>query len=519
VRASGADRTEVVIEDAGDTALAEGDSMATVTLLGKPLFEVRAVSVIGAAKRADNIEETIEGIAGSMLRRPEDVHLLRDDRIGATIVMCGEEFVVATFDYEAEQFGTTAEKLARKRADAVRQAMISYREDVNARTLIRGAIVSGVALLVLIVGLAALTRLRRRFEGFLEHRLEGRTVFRVISGESLISLAAIVDRLVWLGFVIWVWLMFLNFALGQFPWTHRFASQVWSLAAGPAKTLGRQALNQVPALFFLAFIFVVALLVIRGLRFVFDEIGARRIYVRGFYPDWARPTFNIARLLVIGFAVVVAIPYIPGSGSGAFKGMSLFVGVLVSLGSGSAMANTISGVIMIYMRPFEIGDRVQIGQTLGDVVDRNLLTTKILTPKNERVTIPNTSILSGQIINFTSKRRTKELILHTTVTLGYDEPWRQVHELMISAAKATENILDDPEPFVLQRALQDFYVEYELNAYTGDPKLMPRTYSGLHQNIQDQFNEAGVEILSPHYRAHRDGELRADAPDVTPPGV
>ncbi|RKZ11689.1 mechanosensitive ion channel family protein, partial [bacterium] len=188
-----------------------------------------------------------------------------------------------------------------------------------------------------------------------------------------------------------------------------------------------------------------------------------------------------------------------------------FIGVLVSLGSGSAMANVVSGVIMIYMRPFNVGDRVQIGDTVGDVVDRNLLTTRIRTTKNERVTIPNTNILSGQIINFTSKRRTKELILHTSVTLGYDMDWRQIHELLIGAARDTKNVLEDPEPFVLQKALHDFYVEYELNAYTGEPREIPSTYSELHQNIQDKFKEAGLEILSPHFRSHRDGDSLAKA--------
>jgi small-conductance mechanosensitive channel len=496
----------IPVGDVAGLQFAESDSVAMVTLRGKKLFPVGTVSALGAKRRAKEIAQTIERVAQTMRRRPEDVHIVRDDRIGATVVLCGGDYIVATFDFEAAELGTTPEDLALRRAEIIRQAIIEYREDFSARSLIRGGLIAGAALLALVVGLALLSRIRHRLEEALNRRLQGRTLFRVLSGESLIALTTGVDRLVWLGFVVWIWLVYLNFALGQFPWTHAFASQVWELAAGPVRTLGSQALAQVPALFFLAFITVVALLVIRGLRIIFDEIEARRIYIRGFYPDWAGPTFNLARLGVIAFAVVVAIPYIPGSGSDAFKGMSLFVGVLVSLGSGSAMANAISGVIMIYMRPFEIGDRVQIGETVGDVIDRNLLTTRIRTPKNVRVTIPNTNILSGQIINFTAKRRTKELILHTTVTLGYDLPWRQIHELLLAAARDTENVLDDPEPFVLQRALHDFYVEYEINAYTDDPRAMTKTYSDLHQNIQDKFNEAGVEILSPHYRAHRRGE-------------
>ena len=510
---------EIQIEDAEDLLSVASDSLAMVTLLGRELFPVQSVSVVGAERRAQDIAKTVREISESIRRRPEDIRVIRDDRVGATLVVCDTQFVVAAWDYEAAQLGTTADRLAEQRAEIIRLAMIRYREDFSARSLIRGGIIAGAALVGMLIAFLVLSRIRRRLENAMRHRLEGRQVFRVVEGESLISLGTGVDRLAWFLFVVWAWLFYLNFALSLFPWTHWFAAEVWELASGPAKNLGGQALDQIPSLFYLGFIAVVAVLVIRGVRYVFDEIGAKRIYIRGFYPDWARPTFNIVRLIVLGFAIVVAIPYIPGSGSGAFKGMSLFIGVLVSLGSGSAMANVISGVIMIYMRPFEIGDRVQIGDTLGDVVDRNLLTTRVRTLKNHRVTIPNTNVLGGQIVNFTSKGRTRELILNTSVTLGYDLDWRQVHELLISAAKATENILDDPEPFVLQQALQDFYVEYELNAYTGDPKLMAQTYSELHQNIQDRFKEANVEILSPHYRAHRNGELGADTPQVTPPGA
>ena len=259
----------------------------------------------------------------------------------------------------------------------------------------------------------------------------------------------------------------------------------------------------IPSLFFIAFIVVVAVYVLRGIRFFFNEISKGSITIKGFYPDWANPTFNIIRLLVIAFAFIIAFPYIPGSHSSAFKGVSVFIGILVSLGSSSAMANFISGIIMIYMRPFARGDRVRIGETIGDVIDRTILRTRLLTPKNERVTIPNSQVLSGQIINFTSKAAIKDLILHTTVTIGYDVPWRDVHKILLDAAKETENLIDDPEPFVLQKSLQDFYVEYEVNAYTKKPRRIPATYSELHQNIQDKFNEAGVEILSPHYRMQR----------------
>jgi small-conductance mechanosensitive channel len=245
--------------------------------------------------------------------------------------------------------------------------------------------------------------------------------------------------------------------------------------------------------------------ILKAIHLVFRAIGAGAVTFRGFHRDWAAPTYNIVRFLVIAFAVVVMWPYLPGSGSDAFKGVSLFVGVLFSLGSSGAVGNIVAGVVLTYTRAFQIGDRVKIGETTGDVLERTLLVTRVRTIKNVEVTIPNGAVLGNQVVNYSSQADTHGLILHTTVTIGYDAPWKQVHELLIAAARATPEILEDPAPFVLQTSLDDFYVSYQINAYTRNPSVMARTYSALHQNIQDQFNEGGVEIMSPHYGALRDG--------------
>ena len=225
----------------------------------------------------------------------------------------------------------------------------------------------------------------------------------------------------------------------------------------------------------------------------------------GFYQDWAMPTYKIARFLVIAFALVMAFPYLPGSDSPAFKGVSIFLGVLFSLGSSSAVANVVAGVILNYTRAFSIGDRVRIGDVEGDITYKTLLVTHIRTIKNVEITLPNSTVLSGAILNFSTAAKDSALILHTSVTIGYDAPWRRIHELLISAASATQHILKDPQPFVLQTALNDFYVSYQINAYTDHPSKMALIYSDLHQNIQDKFNEGGVEIMSPHYSQLRDG--------------
>ena len=190
--------------------------------------------------------------------------------------------------------------------------------------------------------------------------------------------------------------------------------------------------------------------------------------------------------------------------------------MLVSFGSSSAIANIVAGVVMTYMRPFQLGDRVKIADTVGDIVEKTLLVTRIRTIKNVDITVPNAMVLSSHIINYSSTAKEGGVVLHTSVTIGYDAPWRQVHELLLAAADSTRGLMKEPKPFVLQTSLDDFYVSYELNAYTDNPNVMARTYSDLHQNIQDKFNEAGVEIMSPHYRAARDGNQVAIPPENLP---
>ena len=228
--------------------------------------------------------------------------------------------------------------------------------------------------------------------------------------------------------------------------------------------------------------------------------------IPGFYVDWANPTYQIIRILVLAFMVIVIFPYLTWfQFSQVFKGVSVFLGVLFTFGSAGALGNIVSGIVLTYMRAYRIGDRVKIGDAFGDVIEKSLLVTKIKTIKNEIVSIPNSSVMSSHTTNFSAEAIEYGLILHTSVTIGYDTPWRQIHELLIKAALATDLIDKDPAPFVFQERLDDFYVSYQINAYTRIANKQHVTYSLLHQNIQDVFNEAGVEIMSSHYSNIRDG--------------
>jgi small-conductance mechanosensitive channel len=260
-----------------------------------------------------------------------------------------------------------------------------------------------------------------------------------------------------------------------------------------------------PSLLFL----IVWVFIIGGMlklnRLFWKWVDAGAIVLPGFYKEWAYPTAKILAFLLIAFGLVVAFPYLPGGNSDAFKGVSIFIGVLISLGSGSAMGNIVSGVILTYTRAFRVGDRIRVGEHTGDVIERTLLVTRLRTIKNEDVIIPNSTVVSTSVVNYSEVKDSGQLILHTTVTIGYDAPWQKVHELLIEAARRTEGILPAPVPFVLQTALNDYNVSYQINAYTDAPARMAVIYSDLHRNIQDTFNEGGVEIMSPGYQAIRDG--------------
>jgi small-conductance mechanosensitive channel len=297
----------------------------------------------------------------------------------------------------------------------------------------------------------------------------------------------------------------ISLAFSVFPATRGIANILFGYVLMPVKSMFYSVVKFIPNLITIVVIVLIFRYLIRGLRYLAEEIDKGRLTLKGFYPDWAHPTFSIVKTLLYAFMFVVIFPYLPGSDSDVFKGVSIFIGVVFSLGSSSVINNVMSGLVLTYMRPFKVGDRIKIGEIVGNVIEKTPFVTRIRTPKNEEVTIPNSSIMSAQTFNYSESARTCGLILHTELTLGYDIPWRQIHELLLNAAKRTPDVLKNPKPYILQTALDDFYVEYQLNVYTNDADKMPRIYSALHQNIQDVFNESGVEIMSPHYQAHRDG--------------
>lgn len=297
----------------------------------------------------------------------------------------------------------------------------------------------------------------------------------------------------------------LTFILSFFPGTHDIISGLMDGLSEMLAEASETVIGYLPNLFTLIIIGVATRYILKFLRFFHDGIYAKKIKIAGLPSELTEPTFQLLRFMIVALALVAAYPSLPGSDSPIFRGITIFVGFLLSLGSTSLVTNIVSGIVLTYTRGLRIGDRVKIGKTVGDVFERTWLVTRIRTIKNVVVTIPNGMVLNNEIINYNAPMLEEGLILNTTVTIGYDVPWRKVHRLLIHAAITCRDILSDPKPFVLQTSLDDYYVSYELNAYTHTPDRMATIYSELHQNIQDWFNESGIEIMSPRYTAYRDG--------------
>ena len=290
-----------------------------------------------------------------------------------------------------------------------------------------------------------------------------------------------------------------------FPQTKDLAYKLFSYIWEPIKSIFLGRVEYIPNLFSIFVIWLAVKYLVRLVRYLASEIQSERLKIGGFYADWAMPTFHIVRFLLYAFMIAMIYPYLPGSKSGVFQGISVFVGLIVSLGSSTVIGNIIAGLVITYMRPFKLGDRIKLNDTTGNVIEKTPLVTRIRTPKNEVVTIPNSFIMSSHTVNFSQSARDYGLIIHSEVSIGYDIPWRKTHQLLIEAALNTPGVVDDPRPFVLETSLQDYYPVYQVNAYIKDANQLAQVYSDLHQNIQDRFNEEGIEIMSPHYIATRDG--------------
>lgn len=479
--------------------------VAPVTLDGRTLFKVRGVSSLTAAERAEMIGERIREVAADPRFDPQQVQIAEAPQM--LQITAGPVVIVRVFDADAEVEQVDRMALAAVQLQLIREAIADYRDHRKPEYLQRGLRTVVVATAALAAFLTLSLWLARRLGNVLAARLQPKVVairvqsLQLMPGSQVWATMTFAGRALRVIVVLLAVYIYAEVSLGQFPQTRALGEQLAGYVIDPLQIMGRGFLDELPSLIFLLVLFFVVRLVMRLLRLYFTAVGTGTVKLANFAPEWAVPTFRLVRIGVIAFALVIAYPYVPGSGSEAFKGLSIFFGVLLSIGSSSFVANSIGGYALIYRRLFAIGDRVQIGDTVGDVVEMRLQVTRLRTVKNEEIIVPNSLILNTSVLNYSALAASRGLILHTQVGIGYETPWRQVESMLLMAAQRTPGLMTEPPPFVLQKALGDFCVTYELNVYTSSANSMAQNYHALHANILDVFNEYGVQIMTPAYEA------------------
>ncbi|MCX6282235.1 MAG: mechanosensitive ion channel family protein [Bacteroidetes bacterium] len=488
---------------------------------GNILFYVK--TRIGPYKpegRAKRTTEDIRELANDPFFRTDSLEIVHED--DDVDIVYGEKIVTSVTQADSKAENKPSELIASERHKAI-SAAVNEQIKLNSEAgILKSILFSGLILVILTLLIYLVNKIYHFLDkripefksGFLS-RMKIRDV-PIIPVRNQIQILHIFNQvtryvLILLFFVTALWLT--SYLL---PWTKLYSLMFLKFILRPLGNFFRSIWFFIPNLLTIIVICFITTMIVKLFRFFKNEIEQGDIKLRGFFPEWALPVFNIIRFLVWAFAIILIYPHLPGSDSKVFQGVSVLIGLLFSITSASILGNLVAGFALTFTRAFQIGDRIKVGDNIGDVVEKTMAVTKIRTIKNEIITIPNGKISNSEVVNYTTLEKEGGLILHTTVTIGYDAPWRQIHKLLIEAAKATELVLSEPEPFVFQTSLDDFYVSYQVNAYTRDSHQMAVIMSNLHLNIQESFNKAGVEIMSPHYRALREGNRIAIPDDYIP---
>jgi small-conductance mechanosensitive channel len=476
---------------------------APVVVDGHVLVQVRGIAGRPAQERADAIAARIVAAAEDASLDVSQLKVVETPEVSR--IQAGERLLMGIFDADAELEQINRQALAGVLEGVIGEAIARYRVD-RAPDKIAGALKAlAVATAVFLGAVVALFLLAGVVERWMTGTVKPRVLavrikaLGLLPGEQIWASLAATGRALRFLLLLLLAYLYAQFALDQFPSTRPVARQLAGYLLDPLRTMGGQLLAELPSLMFLLVLIIIVRFALRFLKFWFAAVASGALHVAGFEPQWAEPTYRLVRIGVVAFALVVAYPYIPGSGSEAFKGLSIFAGVLISIGSSSFIANYMAGYTLIYRRLFAVGDRVQIGDVIGEVLETRVQVTRLRTYKNEEVIIPNSTILNSVVTNYSKLAASRGLILHTSVGIGYEVPWRQVEGMLLTAAERTSGVLKDPKPFVLQTGLGDFAVTYEINAFVGSTEQIAQRYDELHANIQDVFNEYGVQIMTPAY--------------------
>lgn len=485
------------------------------------LYVYTALGPFSPSMRAANTERRIEEMEDDMLYHSDSIVVFNSEQ--TVDLLYRDAIILSITDADALWMGMSKTELAGHYKNKIANSIDAHRRATSLQTLLKEI---GLAVLVVIFVYLLIKYLNKGYKLLRVRIRDGRDKWikgiRVKGYELFTAQKQVVAMHMVLNFTRWLLIFLIIYLMlpvlfGIFPWTKTLSGTLFGYVLTPLKNILLAIWDYVPKLISIIIVLFVFRYVFKALKFFKHEVERGKLVIPGFYSEWAAPTYQIIRVLVVAFMLIVIFPFLPGSDSAVFRGVSVFLGVLFTFSSSGSLSNIFAGLVLTYMRAFKIGDRVQIGDSTGDIIEKTLLITRIRTIKNEDITIPNSTVLNSHTINYSSAAQDVGLIVHTTVTIGYDVPWKHVHELLISAASDTIYVLGNPKPFVLQTSLNDFYISYQVNAYTKEPSMQAEIYSSLHQNIQDKFNEAGVEIMSPHYKALRDGNQSTIPADYLPP--
>lgn len=459
--------------------------------------------------RAQQVEEAMLLLGKQLVLQPDSLYL--DSTDISTDVMYGSKVIASFTDFDALWENTTRGELAESRKVVIANKLRELQEEYGLSRLLKRVLYSFLVIMVqflLILGTLRLYRwIKVKIDKLSNSKMKPLSFhdYEILDKRKQVRILFILIKLFCSILVIMQLVISVPILFSIFPQTEALAYEIFSYIWNPVKSIFVNIVGYMPKLFTIIVIWLVIRYLVKAISYFAKEIESEKLKIRGFYPDWAQPSYQIIRFLLYAFMIAMIYPYLPGADGTVFQGVSVFVGLIISLGSTSVIGNIMAGLVITYMRPFKIGDRIKLNDTIGNVMEKTPFVTRIKTPKNEIITIPNSFILSSHTVNYSASARDYGLVIHSEISFGFEERWDKIHALLIEAAQMTPGVLPDPKPFVHDISINDFYPIYQINAYIKDADKQPQIYSDLHKNIRDLADKEGVELLSPHYYAYRDG--------------
>ncbi len=479
--------------------------VAPVVVDGEELFVVRGSSALPATERARKIEERIAQVADASNK--STVQLLISDAEFGKLIRADGQMVTITTQADAEHEQMAIEVLAGLQAEAIEAAILQYRDARSNEGRVDSAMAAFAWTVIFALASYGFFAKRRKLLRYIRNNLEKRAEGVEEATKSILRSRAIASIIVYsIHILMWVLFLFffyyyLSLVLLSFAETQGIAQILLKYVSEPLISVVLAIVGYIPNLIMLVIIAAVTRMAIRGIDLFFENLESGAFELKDFEDHWIAPTNMLVRALIIVIALVFAYPYIPGSDSRAFQGLTILAGIMVSLGSNTVVSNMMAGLFVIYRRSTNVGDRIKVGDKVGDVTEIKLMETLIKSIKNEMISIPNAQLLNSEVINYSRKVDGRGILVHTTVGIGYEEPPKKIKAMLVEAAHRTQGLKKNPEPFVLWTQLADYAINYEINAYTSRGSSLPKILSDLHEHIVDVFNENGTQIMTPSYIA------------------